>query len=217
MSLAAALEMKLGLVNCSYRHNLPKDALFHEALNNDRGRVRVGGGDDEPKAFATRLGVKGPLVFYTDPTCTGRPVDDTYGVAWPEIEDDVWWKSNFKRFDPDSFQALLGAGGGASQPARGPSLRARRLCRDRSCLLGPLPLRGRVRDARDVRPQHVSQDRSGGRGRSGQGVDHAQRAVLPLRIRNATAPAPIARQSSTFAIGCAWWRAGPTTAAWSRK
>ena len=108
MSLAAALEMKLGLVNCSYRHNLPKDALFHEALNNDRGRVRVGGGDDEPKAFATRLGVKGPLVFYTDPTCTGRPVDDTYGVAWPEIEDDVWWKSNFKRFDPDSFQALLG-------------------------------------------------------------------------------------------------------------
>ena len=107
MSLAAALEKKLGLENLDYRHNLPKDVLFHEALRNDRGRVRVGGADDEPKAFATRLGVRGPLLFYTDPTCTGRPVDDTFGVAWPEVEGDVWWKSNFKPIDPDFYQSLL--------------------------------------------------------------------------------------------------------------
>ena len=107
MSLAAALEKKLGLVNLSYRHNLPKDMLFHEALRNDRGRVRDGGPDDEPKSFATRLGVRGPLVFHTDPECTGRPVDDTFGVAWPEIEGDVWWKSNFQPLDPDLYQPLL--------------------------------------------------------------------------------------------------------------
>ena len=108
MSLAAALEKKLGLVNLRLRHNLPKDVLFHEALRYDRGRVRIGGADDEPKAFATRLGVRGPLVFYTDPECTGRPVNDTFGVAWPEMEGEVWWKSNFQPLDPDCYQALLG-------------------------------------------------------------------------------------------------------------
>ena len=107
MSLSAALEEKLGLVNCGYRYNLSKPALFHEALANDRGRRRHGGPDDEPKAYATRLGVEGPLMFYTDPDCTGRPVDDTFGVAWPEIESEVWWKSNFKALDPDRYQALL--------------------------------------------------------------------------------------------------------------
>ena len=107
MSLSAALEKKLGLVNVGYRYNLSKRALFHEALRNDRGRVRRDGPDDEPKAFATRLGVEGPLVFYTDPTCTGRPVDDTFGVAWPEVEDEVWWKDNFKPLDPDRYRALL--------------------------------------------------------------------------------------------------------------
>ena len=108
MSLAAALEKKLGLVNLRLRHNLPKDVLFHEALRYDRGRVRIGGADDEPKAFATRLGVRGPLVFYTDPECTGRPVNDTFGVAWPEMEGELWWKSNFQPLDPDCYQSLLG-------------------------------------------------------------------------------------------------------------
>ena len=35
-------------------------------------RTRLDGPDDERKAFATRRGVDGPLIFYTDPTCTGR-------------------------------------------------------------------------------------------------------------------------------------------------
>ena len=107
MSLAVELERQLGLVNVRYRHNLTKPALFHEALRNDRGRVRRDGPDDESKAFATRLGVEGPLVFYTDPTCTGRPVEDTFGVAWPELDGEVWWKDNFKPFEPAPYEALL--------------------------------------------------------------------------------------------------------------
>ena len=28
-------------------------------------------------------------------------------MAWPEIEDEMWWKPDFKKFDPDHFEALL--------------------------------------------------------------------------------------------------------------
>ena len=45
--------------------------------------------------------------FYTDPTCTGRPVNDTFMVAWPEVEDSVWWKDNLQKYDPDKFDGLL--------------------------------------------------------------------------------------------------------------
>src|SRR3546814_1355016 len=31
-------------------------------------------------AYATKLGVDGPLVYYTDPECTGRRTKDTYAV-----------------------------------------------------------------------------------------------------------------------------------------
>ena len=106
MNLSVALERQLGLVDPDYRHNLSKDELFHEALRNDRGRVRPGGPDGEPKAYATRLGVEGPLLYYSDPACTGRPVDDTFGVAWPEVEGEIWWKDNFKPFDPERYEAL---------------------------------------------------------------------------------------------------------------
>lgn len=107
MDLAKALEQKLGLNNVVYKYNLPKDQLFHEAIANDRGWVRADGSGDEQKAFATALGVDGPLMFFTDPTCTGRPVDDTFAVAWPEVEDEIWWKDNLKPFDPDKYEGLL--------------------------------------------------------------------------------------------------------------
>jgi phosphoenolpyruvate carboxykinase (ATP) len=107
MQLSDALEQKLGLKTVSYHHNLDKDQLFHEALANDRGRIREGGSDDALKAHATKLGVKGPLVFYTDPTCTGRPVSDTFAVAWPEVEGEIWWKDNLQKYDPESYQGLL--------------------------------------------------------------------------------------------------------------
>ena len=107
MNFRGALEQKLGLKSITYKYNLSKDQLFHEAIKNDRGRVRENGPDNERKAFPTKLGVDGPLMFYTDPTCTGRPVDDTFAVAWPEIESDVWWKDNMKPFDPDKLLGIV--------------------------------------------------------------------------------------------------------------
>ena len=107
MELKAALERKLGLKGIDFKHNLPKVRLFEEAIANDRGRVRRSGPDTDRKCFATRLGVDGPLMFYTDPTCTGRPVDDTFAVAWPEVDGDVWWKDNLKPYDPDEYEGLL--------------------------------------------------------------------------------------------------------------
>jgi len=107
MDYAASLEQKFGLKNVQYKYNLSKEELFHEAIANDRGRIRADGPDDDQKAYPTKLGVDGPLVYYTDPSCTGRPVQDTFGVAWPEIEDKVWWKPDYQKFDPAKYEGLL--------------------------------------------------------------------------------------------------------------
>ena len=107
MSLSAELKDQLGLDSVSYKHNLSPKALFHEAIANDRGLVKRGGPDNEQKAFPTKLGDQGPLVFYTHPDCTGRPVQDTFAVAHPEFEDKLWWKNDFQKFDPDKFNALF--------------------------------------------------------------------------------------------------------------
>jgi phosphoenolpyruvate carboxykinase (ATP) len=96
----------LGLQGVDYHHNLSKEQLFHEAIANDRGRVDKEGPDDAQKAFPTKLDIDGPLVFYTDPSCTGRPVQDTFGVAWPEFEDSIWWKKDFQKYDPESYLKL---------------------------------------------------------------------------------------------------------------
>ncbi len=103
----AELEALFGLKDVTLKINLSKEELFHEAIAHDRGRVREGGPDDEQKAFATRLGVDGPLVYYSDPSCTGRPVQDTFGVAWPELNDTVWWKSDFQKYDPAQYEGLF--------------------------------------------------------------------------------------------------------------
>ncbi|MFN0243183.1 MAG: phosphoenolpyruvate carboxykinase (ATP) [Planctomycetota bacterium] len=107
MNFRTDLERQLGLTTVQYKHDLSKEELFHEAIRNDRGRVRKGGGYEEQKAYATRLGVKGPLVYYTDPECTGRPVKDTFAVAWPEVEEKVWWKADLQRYDPAKYTGLL--------------------------------------------------------------------------------------------------------------
>jgi phosphoenolpyruvate carboxykinase (ATP) len=104
---AAVLDSQFGLRGVELRINLSKEELFEEAIANDRGRTREGGPDTDQKAFRTKLGVNGPLVYYTDPTCTGRPVKDTFGVATPELEDKIWWKPDFQKFDPDKFDALF--------------------------------------------------------------------------------------------------------------
>lgn len=107
MDLSAELSNTLGLAGLEYRHNLDRQTLFDEAIAHDRGRVRPNGPDDEPKAHATALGSDGPLVYYSDPSCTGRPVQDTFAVAWPEVDNDIWWKTDFQRFAPDDFAPLL--------------------------------------------------------------------------------------------------------------
>ena len=105
--LAGQLESAFGLAGLEYRYGLSQEALFHEAIANDRGRVVVGGPDDAQKAFATSLGTDGPLVYYSDPECTGRPVSDTFCVDRPATTDRVWWKNGFAKFDADAFDALL--------------------------------------------------------------------------------------------------------------
>ncbi|MGH8452909.1 MAG: phosphoenolpyruvate carboxykinase (ATP) [Nevskiales bacterium] len=107
MDFRKDLEQLLGLKTPGYKHNLSADELFYEAIRNDRGRTRKDGPDTDQKAHATRLGVKGPLVYYSDPSCTGRPVQDTFCVDWPEISEKVWWKNEFKKFDSAKFAPLL--------------------------------------------------------------------------------------------------------------
>jgi len=107
MGLKLQIERKLGLTNAKFKHNLSKQQLFHEAIANDRGRIDAHGPDTEKKAYTTKLGDQGPLVFLTDPTCTGRPVKDTFAVAWPEVEDRIWWKDNLQRYDPEHYLGLL--------------------------------------------------------------------------------------------------------------
>ncbi|WP_419926782.1 phosphoenolpyruvate carboxykinase (ATP) [Candidatus Poriferisocius sp.] len=106
-SVADQLRIRFGLDSVDVRAGLNQDELFDAAIAGDRGRTRIGGGEADQKAFATALGSDGPLIFYSDPTCTGRPVQDTFAVAWPEVVDDVWWKSDFSQLDSSHFSGLL--------------------------------------------------------------------------------------------------------------
>ncbi len=101
------LQQDWGLSPARVHHNLSKSELFRAALAHDVGRIVRGGGHRDRKAYATELGEKGPLVFLTDPDCTGRPVNDTYAVAWSEVESDIWWKSSLQKYDPDQYEKLL--------------------------------------------------------------------------------------------------------------
>ena len=107
MNIDQQLEAQVGLTTPNLRVGLSQDELFNAAIENDRGRVSIDGGTDEQKAYPTALGVDGPLVYYTDPECTGRPVNDTFAVARPEVVDTVWWKPGFAQFDPAAFDELL--------------------------------------------------------------------------------------------------------------
>jgi phosphoenolpyruvate carboxykinase (ATP) len=107
MRFQADLESLLGLNAVSYRYNLTKTELFHAAIANDRGRVRRDGPSNEQKAYATQLGDQGPLMYYTDPDCTGRRTKDTYAVKWPEVADQLWFKADLNGYDPEQYQGLL--------------------------------------------------------------------------------------------------------------
>ncbi len=108
MDFANQLEELFGLKNCSYEYNLDKKALFHAAIENDRGRTKVDGGWDDQKCYATKLGDEGPLIYYTDPGSTGRRTKDTFAAAYPEFEETIWWKKDFQKYDPAAYEALLG-------------------------------------------------------------------------------------------------------------
>lgn len=107
MTVQGDLEQLLGLKSVTYKVNLSKPELFHEAIANDRGRVQRGGPSDAQKAFATKLGVNGPLVYYTDPDCTGRRTRDTFAVKWPEVADEIWFKADLTAYDPEKYEGLL--------------------------------------------------------------------------------------------------------------
>ncbi|WP_419917808.1 phosphoenolpyruvate carboxykinase (ATP) [Candidatus Poriferisocius sp.] len=106
-SVADQLRARFGLDSVDVRSGLTQDELFSAAIARDRGRTRIDGGEHDQKAFSTALGIDGPLIFYSDPTCTGRPVQDTFAVAWPEVVDEVWWKSDFNKLDADHYPGLL--------------------------------------------------------------------------------------------------------------
>ncbi|MBT5849971.1 MAG: phosphoenolpyruvate carboxykinase (ATP) [Acidimicrobiaceae bacterium] len=101
------LDAAFGLQGLELRYGLTQDELFHEAIANDRGRVEMDGPNDAQKAFSTSLGVDGPLVYFSDPACTGRPVADTFCVDRPATTDRVWWKNGFAKFASDKFDSLL--------------------------------------------------------------------------------------------------------------
>ena len=105
--LPAELHEQFGLETVSLEYGLSQDELFFAAIKNDRGRVDPNGDSNQQKAFQTALGVDGPLVYYTDPSCTGRPVTDTFAVARNSVIDTVWWKDGFGQFAPDKFDELL--------------------------------------------------------------------------------------------------------------
>lgn len=106
-TVADQLAAKFGLHTVQLHYGLSQPELFRAAIEKDRGRIALDGPNDAHKAYATSLGEEGPLVYYADPTCTGRPVQDTFAVAWPELVDEIWWKPDFKQFDPTKYEALL--------------------------------------------------------------------------------------------------------------
>ena len=104
---ASELASSLGLTTVDLRYGLTQEELFAAAVSGDLGRVRPDGPDDEHKAYATALGRDGPLVFYSDPSCTGRPVQDTFCVDRASYRGDVWWKDGFAPFDAAAFDPLV--------------------------------------------------------------------------------------------------------------
>jgi len=53
MTFQADLEKLFGLKTVQYKYELSKEELFHQAIANDRGRVKRNGPSDAQKAFPT--------------------------------------------------------------------------------------------------------------------------------------------------------------------
>jgi len=100
MSIEEQLQAQFGIAT-ELAVGLTQEELFRAAIANDKDST------GKQKAFSTALGEDGPLVYYTNPDCTGRPVNDTYAVARDEVVDTVWWKNGFAQFSPEKFDELL--------------------------------------------------------------------------------------------------------------
>ncbi len=182
--VAAELKTAFGIDTVTIEHGLSQDELFDAAVTNDRGIIEPDGPDDAQKAYPTALGDDGPLVFYTDPTCTGRPAKDTFAVAWPGTEDRVWWKPDFQKFDPDKFDALL------PRVDRAPQRAQRHALRQPTCSAAGIPsspsptassasTRPTPSSATSCSPKNVRDDSD----RAETGWTMHQRPVVPLRPR----------------------------------
>ena len=66
--IAKDLESCLCLNTVTYKANLPKRALFQQAIQCDCGRVYGNGVDGDQKSTPTKLGANDPPIFYSDPT-----------------------------------------------------------------------------------------------------------------------------------------------------
>ena len=97
VSQAKDLESRLGLNTVTYKESLPKPAFFQQAIQSDRGRVYRNGADGDQKAKPTKLGAHGPLIFFSHPTCSGRPTKDTFAVSWPKVDGKIWWKDDLNK------------------------------------------------------------------------------------------------------------------------
>ena len=169
-SVADQLRVRFGLDSVDVRLGLSQDELFAAAVAGDRGRTRINGGEHDQKAFATALGAGGPLIFYSDPSCTGRPVQDTFAVAWPEVVDDVWWKADFSPLDGDHYDGLLARVLAHLNESGGGAVHRRCVLRLGPGVRHPLPAGQRVRHPRLLRQHHVPQGRAGRRRPRGRGL-----------------------------------------------
>ena len=152
----ADLEQLLGLKTVRYKHGLSKEQLFEEAIENDRGRVKKGGGTptrrpSRPSSASTDRWSTTPI-----PTAPAGRVKDTYAVAWPEVAETDLVEGRPPALRPGQVPGPAEARRRAPERQEG----ARSTSRTSSSAPDPgvrdaLPLRRRVRDARDVRPQHV--------------------------------------------------------------
>ncbi len=182
-TVADQLATKFGLNNVQLHYGLSQNELFHAAIANDRGRISLDGPSDAQKAYATSLGEDGPLVYYGDPTCTGRPVQDTFAVAWPELVDEIWWKPDFKQFDPTKYEALLARVIDHLNTNNAELLLHRCVLRLGSKVRQAIPLRRRVCHPRILRQHHVPQQRPRRHRPRRRRLDHDQRSFIPLRPR----------------------------------
>ena len=154
--IAKDLELRLGLNTVTYKESLPKRALFQQAIQSDHGRVYRNGANGGQKARPTKLGAHGPLIFFSDPTYTGRPTEDTFAVSWPDVDGKIWWKDDLNKIQSRKIHVPFETRRGTFQQKRSDALDEGCLFWHGSILRDPVPVCWRVHISRLLRGEHVS-------------------------------------------------------------